>query len=66
MQPSAASDLQHLSEFKPLSDASDNSPDSFLGASVALCQVSQNFKVLSLSFPIAGNILRAVPGSLGP
>lgn len=56
MQPSVASNLEHLSEFKPLSDASDNSQDT-----VDLCQGqvgSQNSKlVLSLSFPRAENTL---------
>lgn len=69
MQPSGASNLQHLSEFKPLSGASENSPDSLLGAGVALCQgqgFSQNSEVLSLSFRIAENILRALSGSLSP
>lgn len=56
MQPPVASNLEHLLELKPLSDASDNSQDT-----AALCQrqvVSQNSKLISsLSFPRAENTL---------
>lgn len=61
MQPSVASNLQHLSEFKPPSDNSQ-SP-------LSLCQgkdISQNSKDLPLSSPIPEHILPALSGSLGP